>query len=948
MLLSPIITNAPPLSILSLDASQLGAGGYTYRQLSPPQTPAKPVQLRSLSNAGHVIGQRNRLEHVASTSLPSTEVVVGCLSVGLPSSAFVLDLICARDKRPTQKAVEYANVTAALKRKRRATDDDESESGDDDYVDNDPDDSSNPTGKSRSTPAAVIDVDEDDEEDPSSQEDTADAQPRRQKESRAQKDKRTFNERYDVGNSTNQEVLEKQMGQWTSEVYQHFHLPPKIIITAEKKVKYAFQCKTNPSIVVRRSRDDNSTSNLNKHIERCVPTPTSQTQTLETFAHGSTYSEAKHRVNITLWAVRRRRPFAIVADPELLQVFTDLRADCVTPKPWTVSRDAQEIHKITRESLIEWFQKFKGRLHVGADGWTSPNVISFIGATVHFAVKGKMESFVLDFIKCTKAHTGVYLAGRIAECLKAYGIDRKVLGFVCDNASNNDTLVTELKRLVPTFCGSKYRIRCFAHVINLVAKAMLAPFSGKATTTIPLEDTSALDTMLAGLEDAEGEGLFGDEDDESESELEDAGSDDEARIVEVPDDDEVAPEVASFDDDMLMEVEKAADVDVSLPALSLADAKAGQIVLTKLRKLAIKIFHSPTINEELRKACKQHNVKYRRIVRDVATRWNSTTEVIKSALDLKEPLNQLVVQTQFNKAGGVRLQRFSLDNTEWEILKQLGPMLDMLLYVTTEVSKTSVPLIHDVIPFIDSLTSWFEDYIRDIDLHPTVRHAALRGMLMMNKYYARTDEAVIFLLHPRMKANYFTRHKWPAAWITEAKEITRREWLDNYKTASSATSARNTPAAAPVDAQSDRFSKARQRVNEYRDMAPDDDEVDALEEWLSTPPVKTKLDPIKYWFKQKQDGHPLAQMALDFLSAPATSTDAERAFSRGGLTVSKLRHALSAKSVRATTVLGSWAEHDWVIPRAKLYEHFKTKKRRPKKKAKLDESIAGSNVITVE
>ncbi len=39
----------------------------------------------------------------------------------------------------------------------------------------------------------------------------------------------------------------------------------------------------------------------------------------------------------------------------------------------------------------------------------------------------------------------------------------------------------------------------------------------------------------------------------------------------------------------------------------------------------------------------------------------------------------------------------------------------------------------------------------------------------------------------------------------------------------------------------------------------------------------------------------------------ATSTDAERAFSRGHLTVSRLRHSLGEDSVCAGTVVGSWA-----------------------------------------
>ena len=46
-----------------------------------------------------------------------------------------------------------------------------------------------------------------------------------------------------------------------------------------------------------------------------------------------------------------------------------------------------------------FLQKYPGKLHVAADGWTSPNVIAFIGATVHWIVDGKVASIILDFIK---------------------------------------------------------------------------------------------------------------------------------------------------------------------------------------------------------------------------------------------------------------------------------------------------------------------------------------------------------------------------------------------------------------------------------------------------------------------------------------------------------------------------------------------------------------------
>ena len=45
--------------------------------------------------------------------------------------------------------------------------------------------------------------------------------------------------------------------------------------------------------------------------------------------------------------------------------------------------------------------------------------------------------------------------------------------FTADNASNNDTLVDELSILIPSFGGCEYRVRCFAHILNLMVKVSL-------------------------------------------------------------------------------------------------------------------------------------------------------------------------------------------------------------------------------------------------------------------------------------------------------------------------------------------------------------------------------------------------------------------------------------------------------------------------------------------
>ena len=64
------------------------------------------------------------------------------------------------------------------------------------------------------------------------------------------------------------------------------------------------------------------------------------------------------------------------------------------------------------------------------------------------------------------------------------------------------------------------------------------------------------------------------------------------------------------------------------------------------------------------------------------------------------------------------------------------------------------------------------------------------------------------------------------------------------------------------------------------------------------------------------------------MAIKATSTKVERAFSWGGLTVSKHRHNLSDESTHAATVLGSWANIEGLIPEAKIVKMFRDKSKR--------------------
>lgn len=117
----------------------------------------------------------------------------------------------------------------------------------------------------------------------------------------------------------------------------------------------------------------------------------------------------------------------------------------------------------------------------------------------------------------------------------------------------------------------------------------------------------------------------------------------------------------------------------------------------------------------------------------------------------------------------------------------------MITFATKEVSHSAVPLVHEVIPIIDSLTAHFNTVIDNKKLNTVVRAAALRGLIMLNKYYAKTDESVVYriamMLHPAYKLDYFAKAKWEVTWITEAKRVITEVWLRDYKPAVAAAAA---------------------------------------------------------------------------------------------------------------------------------------------------------------
>ncbi|RDX39813.1 hypothetical protein OH76DRAFT_1300906, partial [Lentinus brumalis] len=179
-----------------------------------------------------------------------------------------------------------------------------------------------------------------------------------------------------------------------SKVYEHFHAPV-VVVMPDGKVMHRFVCKIDSSASCMRADYEDSTGNFGRHIAVCQPVDTPEAQVMEDFAKGVTYSWPRIRYLIALWCACRHRPFSIVEDKEFQEILQMLYPKVRLPSRFTVSRDIRQICDVTKDSVIAMFQlmhmrlqALPGKVHICVDGWTSPNVFSYLGVTAHWHKAG--------------------------------------------------------------------------------------------------------------------------------------------------------------------------------------------------------------------------------------------------------------------------------------------------------------------------------------------------------------------------------------------------------------------------------------------------------------------------------------------------------------------------------------------------------------------------------
>ncbi|CAB4478569.1 unnamed protein product [Rhizophagus irregularis] len=213
-------------------------------------------------------------------------------------------------------------------------------------------------------------------------------------------------------------------------------------------------------------------------------------------------------------------------------------------------------------------------------------------------------------------------------------------------------------------------------------------------------------------------------------------------------------------------------------ALSCLD---GEISL--LRELIVKIRASSLRREKLSNACKNNDINDLKPILDVPTRWNSTFDMIKRALQLKVALEYIVFHDK-------DLKKYTFSEEKWAIFEQIKNFLEIFKEVTVIMSGSHYPTLSLTVPLYNILIDHVEDVIGndkeddddedddeeneenneenngenddDEKWNQIVKKAAKKCKVKLLEYYNKTNDTYLIstILDPRLKLKYYKDHNW--------------------------------------------------------------------------------------------------------------------------------------------------------------------------------------------
>lgn len=183
--------------------------------------------------------------------------------------------------------------------------------------------------------------------------------------------------------------------------------------------------------------------------------------------------------NILRWIVTEKQAFTTIESPDFQQIFHDIPGISLPfTSRHTVRQRLIENFNVQRLQLKEELSITCKTIALSLDIWTSKNHLPILGIIGHWLTEDfEYQEKVLEFTELCGTHSGENLAAAVETLLEELGLEHKLITITGDNASNNETMVSELfhnlqenLNSAPLFQGLDSYVRCLAHILNLIVK----------------------------------------------------------------------------------------------------------------------------------------------------------------------------------------------------------------------------------------------------------------------------------------------------------------------------------------------------------------------------------------------------------------------------------------------------------------------------------------------
>ncbi|XP_050046756.2 zinc finger BED domain-containing protein 4-like [Dermacentor andersoni] len=302
-----------------------------------------------------------------------------------------------------------------------------------------------------------------------------------------------------------------------------------------------------------------------------------------------------------------------------------------------------------------------------------------------------------------------------------------------------------------------------------------------------------------------------------------------------------------------------------------------------------------------------------KLIQEVRTRWNACYYMLERFLNLTEPVSQVLLQLPRESGATRRKPPNLLSGDQLDVLREVKDLLKPLEEATLMVSKGRSVTLSDVIPVVYGLKQGIHTFQPS---HPITFNLQQKLLSEVNTRFSdieyRRPYAAATILDPRYK-KYVFEHPHAVALIVRHLSGKVAEKVGAAGRALEKDLAGPNTAPPPYGIWAAVDQALRRSCTGTMGQESESQMPSQFKAYCNSPVVDRCANPssLETWYSMRVGLEHVFEVAMEFLSIPATSVASERLFSHAGWVASQRRCRLSPELFSQLTFLRSVEKSMW-------------------------------------